>query len=96
MRRARWLILVLVAIIVAGVGTIYRVQKSAQARSAPPPPATLPQSVSARANDWQWEQTRDGRPIVRVWAGDQKLNAEGNLLELERVQLHLYHKDGKS
>src|SRR3954451_12745695 len=81
---------------VAGLSLIYLIQKSAQDRNAPHRPATLPDTVSARANDWQWEQTRDGRPVVRVWAGDQKLNAEGNRLELERVRLHLYHKDGKA
>src|SRR5918912_2958554 len=96
MRRARWLILVLVALIITGLSLIYRVQKKAQARTAPKPPAALPTTVSARANDWQWEQTRDGRPIVRVWAGDQKMNAEGNRLELDRVQLHLFHKDGQA
>jgi len=96
MRRAGWLVLVVIAAILGGVGYIYNAQKTAQARNAPKPPAKLPDSVSARANDWTWEQTRDGRPIVRIWAKDMRTNAEATKLELDFVTLHLFHKDGKA
>ncbi len=96
MRRAGWLVLVVIALILGAVGFIYNAQKTAQARNAPKAPAKLPDAVSARANDWTWEQTRDGRPIVRVWARDMRSNADATKLELEHVTLHLFHKDGKS
>lgn len=96
MRHARWLVLFLIAIILTGLSLVYVVQKSAQARTTPPSPAKLPTSVSARANDWTWEKTQDGRPLVRVWARDMNQTATGDQIELEHVELHLFHKDGKT
>ncbi|MBC7925096.1 MAG: LPS export ABC transporter periplasmic protein LptC, partial [Bryobacteraceae bacterium] len=96
MRLARWLVLLVIVAIVAGVGFFYNAQRAAQARNAPKAPAKLPEAVSARANDWAWERTRDGRPLVRVWARDMKANAEATQLELSGVTLHLFHKDAKS
>lgn len=93
MRRTRRLILLLLTLIVAGVAIIYNIRKDTQARNAPPPPRSLPESVSARAEDWKWEETRDGKPIVRVRARDQRLNAEGNRLDLTGVELQLFSKD---
>jgi lipopolysaccharide export system protein LptA len=96
MRRARWLVLFLIAVIITGLALIYRVQKSAQARSTPPPPAALPESVSAHANDWTWEKSNDGKPIVRIRARDMRQNSETSGIQLEGVELHLFHNDGKA
>jgi len=96
MRRARWLVLILIVAIVGAIAVIFQAQKTAQTRNAPKAPPRLPDQMSARANDWTWEQTRDGRPIVRVWARDFNQNAEGNRIELQGVTLHLFHKDGKA
>jgi lipopolysaccharide export system protein LptA len=96
MRRTRRLILVLIALIAAAVGITWTIQKASQARQAPAPPPNLPESVSARAANWTWEETRDGRPVVRVWARDFKQNATNNTIELQDVELHLFHTDGKA
>jgi lipopolysaccharide export system protein LptA len=96
MRRTRRLILVLIALIAVAVGITWSIQKSSQARQAPAPPPKLPESVSARAANWTWEETRDGRPVVRVWARDFKQNATNNTIELQDVELHLFHADGKT
>ena len=96
MRRARWLVLVVLIAIVSAVGFVYHAKKTAQARNAPKPPAKLPEAISARANDWTWESTRQGRPSVRIWATDMKTNAESTHVELTGVRLHLFHKDGKT
>ena len=95
-RRARWLVLVVLIAIVSAVGFVYHAKKTAQARNAPKPPAKLPEEISARANDWTWESTRQGRPSVRIWATDMKTNADSTHVELTGVRLHLFHKDGKT
>ena len=96
MRRAGWLVLVVIAAILGAAGYIYNVQKAAQARNAPKPPTKLPDAVSAKATDWFWEKTGSNGPIVRVWAKDMTTNADATQLEMDHVTLHLFHKDGKT
>src|SRR5690348_2182622 len=96
MRRTRRLILLLLAIIVGGVAVVYNIQKSTQARNAPSPPKSLPESISARANDWTYDETRDGKPFVRVRARDFRQNAEGTRIDLDGVELHIFDRDAKS
>jgi lipopolysaccharide export system protein LptA len=96
MRRTRRLILVAIAALVAAVGVTYTVQKGLQARQAPAPPKQLPDSVSARANDWTWEKTENGKTLVRAWAKDFRQNAENTHTELDGLRLHLFHDDGAS
>ena len=96
MRRTRRLILALIAVLVAGVSVIYTLQKQTQARQAPQRPANLPKSVSALAREWEWENTRDGKPHVRVRARNFVHNAQSNRVDLTGVELQLFQKDGKS
>jgi lipopolysaccharide export system protein LptA len=96
MRRTRRLILVAIAALVAAVAVTYTVQKGLQARQAPPPPKRLPDSVSARAADWTWEKTQNGKILVRAWARDFRQNAGNTHTELEGLRLHLFHDDGHS
>ncbi|HYO80651.1 MAG TPA: LPS export ABC transporter periplasmic protein LptC, partial [Bryobacteraceae bacterium] len=97
MRRTRRLILVLIAVLVASVAFIYTIQKQIQARESPSPPKSLPASVSATAmGGWEWEDSRGGKPHVRVKAKAFLHNAETNHLDLTGVELHLFHKDAKA
>src|SRR4051812_17767981 len=95
MRRTRRLILIVISLILAGVGLTYYTQKTTQARNAPAKPAALPETVSARANDWEWSEKRNGIPIVEVSAKNFRQDSEGNRVELEGVTLRLFAKDGK-
>ncbi len=94
MRRTRPLILLLIVLILGGVGSTYYIQKAQQARNAPPRPATLPESVSARASDWTHSETRDGIPIYQVTAREFRQDAGGGI-QLGDVTLRLFSKDGK-
>ena len=96
MRRAgRYLLLVVILAIAAGVGTIFYQQKAIQERSAPAQPEALPQDVNASASDWQWSQNDGDRPVVQVRARNFKQLADPPRFQLDHVQLKLYHKDGK-
>src|SRR5690349_16853845 len=95
MRGTRWLILVLIGLILGGVAITYHTQKTIQARNAPPKPETLPETVSARANDWTWSEKRNGVSIVEVNAKNFRQDTSGNSVELEGVTLRLFAKDGK-
>lgn len=96
MRRIRWLVLVLLVAISSTVLLIYQGQRARQQREAPPPPKSLPESESARAEDWIWENTRDGRPSVRVRARDFRQNADGTRIDLKGVELRMFAPDGQT
>jgi lipopolysaccharide export system protein LptA len=92
MRRTRRIILVLIVLILAGVAISWRARKSLQSRQSPSKPISLPESVSARAEDWCWDEARQGKPVVRVCAKDMKNTSEGKI-ELTGVDLQLFHPD---
>ncbi|MEJ7606875.1 MAG: LPS export ABC transporter periplasmic protein LptC [Bryobacteraceae bacterium] len=96
MRRTRRFILLLIVLIVATVGTTYLVQKSTQARNAPSKPRALPSTVAVQADNWTWEETRNGKPIVKVSARQVRQLADGTSMQLEDVTLQIFHKDGKA
>jgi lipopolysaccharide export system protein LptA len=93
MRRTRRFILLLIAFIIAGVAVTWKVQKRLQAERAPSKPASLPESISARADDWEWEDVRNGKTAVRVRAKDYKQNTSDGTIELIDVELKLFNED---
>ena len=95
MRRVRWLLLVAIVCLVAGVGSIFHRQQQAQSRREPPAPKALPENVSAAASDWRWSKNDGDRPIVEVRAKSFRHFPEPLREELEGVELRLYHQDGK-
>jgi lipopolysaccharide export system protein LptA len=96
MRRTRWVLLASILILVAAVAGIYRAQKDAQAKSAPAKPAALPDNVSASAQDWRWSKNDGERPIVEVRARNFAQKSDPPRVDLEKVELKLFHKDGKA
>jgi lipopolysaccharide export system protein LptA len=96
MRRIRWAVLILIVALVAAVAVIYKVQRARQISETPPPPKSLPDSESARAEDWTWENTKDGKPTVRVRARDFSQNADGTQINLKGVELQMFSPDGKT
>lgn len=95
MRGTRGLLLLAIALILAGVGTTYYRQKRTQTRQAPPPPKALPAGVEAAARDWQWSRNTGSRPVVEVRARNFRQLQDPERTELEKVELRLYHQDGR-
>jgi Protein of unknown function (DUF1239). len=93
MRRFRRLILVLIVAILVGVGITYKDRLLLQRRDTPAAPASLPDKVSAQANDWVWSQTD---PHVEVRAKSFQQIAEPARFELTGVEIHLFHKDNNA
>jgi lipopolysaccharide export system protein LptA len=97
MRRTRRLILILIVLILGGVGYVYNVRKTTQARNAPSKPASLPEGVGSRANQgWTHSDVRNGIPTYEVKAENYRLSADGTRAELGGVTLRLFTKDGKN
>lgn len=95
MRSRRGLLLLAIVGILGGLGASYYHQRKIQARRAPAQPAPLPQRVAAAAQDWQWSRSTGNRPGVEVRARKFRQLHEPERVELEQVELRLYHDDGR-
>jgi lipopolysaccharide export system protein LptA len=94
MRRSRWLILAAILFIVVAVGAIYVQRKVTLARDVPPPPAPLESGVDGRANDWVYTQSDGDKPRVTVRAKSFRQIQAPSVMELDGVELQIFHKDG--
>ncbi|HUS04757.1 MAG TPA: LptA/OstA family protein, partial [Bryobacteraceae bacterium] len=94
MRRFRRLILAVIFVILAGVGITYKDRLLMQHRNAPAPALSLPDNVSAQANEgWVFTQTD---PHVEIRAQAFRQIAEPARFELTGVEIHFFHKDEKT
>ncbi len=96
MRRVRSLFLLAIAAIAVYLGLTYRERLEHLRRRSPQPPKALPRDVNATASDWHWEKSAGAGPNVSVRARNFRQIKEPNRFELEKVELKIYHKDGKS
>lgn len=95
MRRTGWFLMASILFLVAAVGFIYRAQREAQAKGSPVKPAALPDNINASAQDWRWSQIVNDHTIVEVRAKNFTQKANPPSVDLQQVEIKLYHKDGK-
>jgi lipopolysaccharide export system protein LptA len=89
LRRARWLLLLAILGIVAGVASLYRAQESAMRRQRPATPASLPANTASVAEDWEYE-IRDGDEVkVRVRAKTFRQIKEPSAFLLGDMQMEI-------
>jgi lipopolysaccharide export system protein LptA len=95
MRRVRWLLPVAIVVIGYLVFNTYVARKKSLAANAPAPVKPLEKDTEGRANDWVWVKSDGDRPVVEVRARNFRQIKEPSIMELEGLELHLYHKDAK-
>ena len=97
MRRFRHLFLLALLLGLAAVVAVYRAQHTAQATRQPVLPPSLPQDVQASSRDWVYFKDNGGVPVVEVRARDMaRIEKPQPRIQLNGVQLKLFHKDGKT
>src|SRR6266478_2470234 len=94
MRFSRWLILAAILSIVAFVGQTYLKRQQTLARDTPAPPPPLETGIDGRANDWVYTQSDGEHPRVTVRAKSFRQVQAPSVMELDGVELQLFHKDG--
>jgi lipopolysaccharide export system protein LptA len=94
MRFSRWLILAALLAIVAFVGQTYIKRQQALARDTPAPPPPLETGIDGRARDWVYTQSDGERPRVTVRAKSFRQVKAPSVMELNGVELQLFHKEG--
>jgi LPS export ABC transporter protein LptC len=96
MRSLRWLLLVAMVLIAAAVVGTYRSQRRALATRRRPLPPRIALDTKTSALDWEWGQSAAGLPQVHITAKDMRQSADGSKAELKDIELRLYAKDGQS
>ena len=94
MRGTRWLFLAAIVCILVFVSATYFKRKENLASEAPPAPKPLETGIDGRASNWSYTQSDGARKRVTVRAKGFRQVKEPSLMELEDVELELYHKDG--
>jgi LPS export ABC transporter protein LptC len=94
MRFSRWLILAAILSIVAFVAQTYAKRKLTLAQDAPAPPAPLETGIDGRASDWVYTQSDGEHPRVTVRAKSFRQVKAPSVMELDGVELQLFHKEG--
>ncbi|MCS7316438.1 MAG: LPS export ABC transporter periplasmic protein LptC [Bryobacterales bacterium] len=95
MRGKRGLLPLAIAGILAGVSFTYWQRRQAQQSQSPVQPAALPPGIGAAARDWLWSRNIGDRPRVEIRARNFRHLQAPERIELEQVELRLYHSDGR-
>jgi lipopolysaccharide export system protein LptA len=95
MRRTRWLFLAAILAIVVFVGATYIKRKTGILRDAPPAPARLADDVNAQSQDWTYGDYKGTQQRIFIRAKSMKSIKDTSAVELDDVELHLFHKDGE-
>lgn len=94
MRGLRWLLLVALVLIAAAVFRVYSIQRDVLHSQRRPIPDSIPLDTKSTAQQYEWGQSADGLPRVKVVARQQKTSADGSRTELRDIELQIYQKNG--
>ncbi len=95
MRSLRWLLLVAMVFIAATVFGIYRAQRIVQRGQRRAVPPSIPLDTKTMAPDWEWGQSANGLPAVKIKAKNMKQSTDAEHAELNQIELSFYSKDGR-
>lgn len=96
MRSLRWLLLVIIAVVAAGVFQVYRQQRIAGRAAQRPAPPMMSLGDKANASKWQYTQSANGKPVIGMSADDYSLSSNGKTARLKGVELRIYQKNGNA
>jgi lipopolysaccharide export system protein LptA len=93
MRLSRWLILAAILAIVVFVLQTYIKRQQALARDTPVAPRPLETGINGRASNWVYSQSDGEHPRVTVRAKSFRQVKAPSVMELEGVELQLFHQE---
>lgn len=95
MRSLRWLLLIVIAVIAAGVFQVYRAERIAGKAAQRPAPPRMALGDKASAEAFEWTQSADGRPTVKITSRQYRLSTDSKSAQLDGIELRIYQKSGK-
>jgi len=93
MRRTRWLFLAAILAIVVSVGATYVKRKAGLLRDAPAAPTPLAEGLNAQSQKWTYGDFKGTQQRVFIQAGSMRQLKDTSAVELEDVELHLFHRE---
>jgi lipopolysaccharide export system protein LptA len=94
MRRTRWLLLAAILGILGWVSATYVKTKAFSDKNAPVAPKPLEAGIDARSQKWTYTKSNGTLQLFSITAGEMSENKDTSTIELQDVELHLFHKDG--
>src|SRR5579862_8997849 len=94
MRRTRWLFLAAILGIVSWVGATYLNSKANLDRNAVAPPKPLEAGIDAKSQRWTYTKSNGTQPVFFISAAEMSESKDSSTIELQDIELHLFHKDG--
>jgi len=95
MRSLRWLLLVVIAVVAAGVFQVYRLERKKGKAAQRPAPPMMDLSDRAEAQEWEWGQSANGQPNVKMTATHYRLANDSKTAQLEGIELRIYQRNGE-
>ena len=95
MRHTRWLFLAAIAVIVFMVVATYLKRRDILAKETPVHPKPLDAGIDGSANDWQHTVFKGDKKHFTIRAKNIREVKEPSLMQLEGVELQLFHEDGE-
>jgi len=96
MRGTRWLLVLAILAILAGIGVTFRFQQERLQKDAPAKPTLLPNELSGVRSNFTWVRKDEGRTVAEVSARKLAQEASSNQVQLEDVELKFYSKRADS
>ena len=94
MRRTRWLFLAAIFAVVFLVGATYLKRRDVLDRETPVQPKPLDTGLDGQANDWQHTVFKGDKKQFTIRAHDIREVKDPPVMELQGVELQLFHEDG--
>jgi len=92
MRGTRWLLLLAILVILAGIGVTYQTQQRVLATHAPPKPPALPVKMDSLREGFDYTRTEAGQKKYRVKSTTVSQEKDSSHVKLEDVELRLFNK----
>src|SRR5580704_10039611 len=96
MRSLRWVLLVIIAVVAAGVFQVYRLERLRGRATQRPLPPIMAREDKTTALHWTWGQSANSKPNVMVDAKDMHQSADSKAYQLNDIELRIYQKNGKA
>ena len=93
MKTLRFLLLLGVGAVLAAVVSDYLDTREANLRIRVIPPDRIPSNLNTQSGKWEWSQSVSGNRAIQIIAGAYRQGNKSSGLELDDVELRIFHDD---
>lgn len=94
LRRARWLILLAIVIIIGAVSALYTIQRKALRKHRPKTSAPLAANTTFASPTWEWEKTTGDKTRLKVRSKNMQQLKDPPAILFEDLEMEIHDKTG--